>query len=158
MVIIYLKLKKILETKIEESIIYTWLKGEFENGMLQILKIIMKNIKLIMMICVNIASLWINFSGQLAIPIICNTVEKQLIHLINALSIISQFKILHRKNIVNHENSFIAIFINMDSKSPIENKKAQIVSNLGKTQKRDKNTINKDDIPLLKKLDREHYN
>lgn len=54
--------------------------------------------------------------------IIGDSMEKQLTHLINALSIISQFEILHPKYIVNHGSSFIKVLTNLDSNSPKEEK------------------------------------
>ncbi|XP_046831428.1 gem-associated protein 5 isoform X2 [Vespa crabro] len=126
---VFKELKKILEIKIEESTIHTWLKGEFKDGILQIFKDHCEEYKVYYdELCQysfsnhidNQAILWINVSGQLAMAIICDSVTKQLTHLINALSIISQFEILHRKYIVNHGSSFIKVLINLDSNSPIE--------------------------------------
>ncbi|KAL2748138.1 gem-associated protein 5 isoform X1 [Vespula maculifrons] len=230
---VFKELKKILEKKIEESTIYTWLKGELEDGILQIFEDHREEYKAyyddlcqysFSNLIDNQATLWINVSGQLAMAMICDSMEKQLTHLINALSIISQFEILHRKYIVNHGSSFIKVLTNLDNKSPTEEKsiyarkcslskslraylcigllnwilddsnnlsindqsiqiiqlieelledileketvrywsltneitklEAQIVSNLGKTQKVDENINSEDDdMLLLKKLD-----
>ncbi|XP_043665146.1 uncharacterized protein LOC122627757 isoform X3 [Vespula pensylvanica] len=230
---VFKELKKILEKRIEEGTIYTWLKGELEDGILQIFEDHREEYKAyyddlsqysFSNLIDNQATLWINVSGQLAMAMICDSMEKQLTHLINALSIISQFEILHRKYIVNHGSSFIKVLTNLDNKSPTEEKsiyarkcslskslraylcigllnwilddtnnlsindqsiqiiqlieelledileretvrywsltneitklEAQIVSNLGKTQKVDENIYSEDDdMLLLKKLD-----
>ncbi|KAK2585095.1 hypothetical protein KPH14_008607 [Odynerus spinipes] len=127
---VFKELKKIIEKKTEISEICTWLKGEFDNGILQVCKndckeyetyyndLCQHNIK--NNLPDNPATLWADVSFQLTMAILCNSVEKQLTHLINVLSTISQYEMLHRKSITNHGHFLIKVLSNLDSKGPTQ--------------------------------------
>ncbi|XP_043490699.1 gem-associated protein 5 [Polistes fuscatus] len=122
---VFVELQKIINKDIKESTIYAWIKGELEDGVLQICKDYYEEYKdyyndlcqyNFNQVMDNQATLWINASGQLAMAIICDSMEKRLTHLINVYSIISKFEILHR----NHGSPFIKVLVYLDSTSPVE--------------------------------------
>lgn len=128
---IFKELKEIVKKKIEINEICAWIKGEFKNGgILQICKNDYKEYHTYYDdLCQhnftnnlpdNQATLWTNVSFQLTMAILTDSIEKQLTHLINALSIMSQFELLHRKCTVNHGNFLIKVLSNIDNKSPTD--------------------------------------
>ncbi|XP_043665145.1 gem-associated protein 5-like isoform X2 [Vespula pensylvanica] len=202
---VFKELKKILEKRIEEGTIYTWLKGELEDGILQIFEDHREEYKAyyddlsqysFSNLIDNQATLWINVSGQLAMAMICDSMEKQLTHLINALNNKSPTEeksiyarkcslskslraylcigllnwILDDTNNLSINDQSIQIIQLIEElledileretvrywslTNEITKLEAQIVSNLGKTQKVDENIYSEDDdMLLLKKLD-----
>ncbi|KAI4503668.1 hypothetical protein M0802_001071 [Mischocyttarus mexicanus] len=121
-------LQKTISKDINESSIFAWIKGELEDGILQICKDYCKEYKDYYndlcqydfnQLVENQATMWINASSQLAMAIICDSMEKRLTHLINVYSIISKFEILY-PSIPNYGSPFIKVLVYLDSTSPLE--------------------------------------
>ncbi|XP_076633112.1 gem nuclear organelle associated protein rigor mortis isoform X2 [Colletes latitarsis] len=107
------ELEKIIEKDVKLDTIQMWLTGELKYGLFQELKTI----------CGDSSSYYNELhqiSYEIAMAITSIEKQQQLKHIVTALGAITQFEILHRKNLEDQCNFLIEIIIKLDAKSPLD--------------------------------------
>nr|XP_033190238.1 gem-associated protein 5 isoform X2 [Bombus vancouverensis nearcticus] len=125
----YEELKKVIKGNVTLDLIQTWIDGKSNYGVLQTLETVCGDCNsyytdLCQNNFCNISDkekmLWLTIGHEVALAIASIEKEQKLKHIVTALHTITQFELLHQKDLEHLHSFLIEIIVKLDIKSPMD--------------------------------------